>query len=85
MSLNHVGIPGIGGSLGECQICGENFLTEILTGTKVATFGISMAPNQTLYAHQKCLPLLKEGMPPEELPEKSPIRHAMLKLKAAQP
>jgi hypothetical protein len=74
--MKHIGIPGGGGALGECQICGNDFLLEIMMGQKVATFHLEECGDQTLYAHKRCLPLLKSGMKPEELPDKSPIRKA---------
>jgi hypothetical protein len=53
-TIKHYGIPGIGGSLGKCAICGENFLTEILLGKSVKSFQVSSI-EQKLYAHNKCM------------------------------
>jgi len=47
-------MPGPGGSLGTCAICGNTFMKEILLGKKVKSFfqdGIAGA----LYAHDQCL------------------------------
>ena len=72
-----VGMPGVGGSLGSCALCGEDFLYEILTNTNVETFEIESCHN-TLVAHKKCL---KEhnGKGLSDLPERSPLRIAFEK------
>jgi hypothetical protein len=69
------GLPGINGSLGVCAVCGENFLRDILTNAKIKTFELD-GVNGTLCAHEKCFPLLKDGMDVLTLPEESPIRQA---------
>ena len=56
--MDHYGIPGVGGSLGKCAICGEDFLKEIIFGKTVQGFtcqGIS----QTMYCHKKCKKLVE--------------------------
>jgi hypothetical protein len=74
--MSHFGIPGPGGSLGECAICGKDFLLEILTGAKVKTFQVSDV-TQTLYAHAKCIEPFKDGpLDCELLPATSPLRQA---------
>lgn len=45
------GMPGIGGSLGQCGLCGELFLKEILLGEKVIPFDIG--DDNQFYAHKK--------------------------------
>lgn len=75
--MNHIGIPGIGGSLGQCQVCGKNFMMEILMGRKVTSLEMSNFPDQVLYVHTVCRSLLKDGMDPESLPE-GPIRTALM-------
>lgn len=70
---NHFGMPGPGGSLGECAICGKPFLAEILLGKGVKSFtqdGI----RQTLYAHDKCLTQAEAITRWEDLPD-GPLRH----------
>lgn len=81
--MDHIGIPGIGGSLGQCQICGGDFIMDILFGNKVAAFELDAFKNQVLYCHVKCRSLIKTGMDFNDLPIKSPIRIAFTK--AAQP
>lgn len=76
--MNHFGIPGIGGSLGQCQVCGQNFMVEIIMGTKVASFTMDNFPEQMLYAHHKCIALIKAGMDVQSLPD-GPIKSALLK------
>ena len=58
-----VSIPGVGGSLGECILCGDTFLKEIMFNQTVPTIqidGFSMA----LPIHrEKCLPTLQANGP----------------------
>lgn len=72
------GMPGPGGSLGECAICGESFLLEIITGGKVKTIQID-GVDQILHLHEKCVPLIKDGMDWHDLPDASPLKQAFLK------
>ncbi len=53
------GMPGPGGSLGECAVCGETFMTEILLGKGVQSFSVKGIP-QRLYAHDACIDKLKK-------------------------
>lgn len=75
MSKPPFGMPGIGGSLGKCAICGNPFLTEILLGKKVEGFELEGFEN-TFYCHKECRKILKEGMDVLTLPAASPIRQA---------
>ena len=57
--MGHHGIPGPGGSLGECAVCGESFIKEILLDESIAPFNLSYV-NDTLYAHNPdCVAILK--------------------------
>lgn len=56
---NHFGIPGVGGSLGLCAICGDTFLEVILLGTTCQSFHVP-GIDKTLYGHHKCLELLED-------------------------
>jgi hypothetical protein len=69
-----VSIPGVGGSLGECILCGETFLQEILLNQTVPTVRIE-GFNRDLPIHkEKCLPLLeKNGTDWHTLPD-GPLR-----------
>lgn len=72
--MSHFGVPGIGGSLGMCALCGENFMLEILLGKNVHTFTLP-GVTQTLYGHDKCMKEY-EGKEATDLPAASPIRQA---------
>lgn len=79
--MHPFGMPGPGGSLGQCALCGDPFLTEILLGKKVKSFTAG-GSNQTLYGHDKCLEDFA-GKEFTDLPEKSPLRKAYERAKAA--
>lgn len=70
--MNAYGMPGPGGSLGECALCGEPFLKEILFGETVKSFKMG-GVKQELFGHEKCLKAF-EGKTCLDLPEKSIIR-----------
>lgn len=73
---DHFGIPGVGGSLGQCALCGENFLAEILLGKSVKAIEVS-GVTQTLYGHDKCIKkYVGEKFDVTELPDASPLRLA---------
>lgn len=78
------GMPGIGGSLGQCAICGQNFMAEILLRQSVPTFELD-GVNIQLFAHKKCLTDLEkhtgEELTPDLFPEGSPLRALLLKNK----
>jgi hypothetical protein len=71
------GMPGIGGSLGCCALCGDSFLLQIITGEKIVPLEIEGVNNQ-LYAHKKCATKY-QGKPWDELPTSSPLRKAVEK------
>lgn len=50
-------IPGIGGSLGECVVCGDNFLPEILLGQSIKMMS-SESIEADLPVHFKCFDLV---------------------------
>lgn len=52
------GMPGPGGSLGKCAVCGDAFMTEILMGDSVESFSVK-GIRETLFAHDKCIVKLK--------------------------
>jgi ferredoxin len=76
MSTNF-GMPGPGGSLGQCALCGKPFLKEILTGQTVKSFRIDSC-DQTLYGHSDCIANCPKDI--LNLPEASPIRQAFERL-----
>ncbi len=70
------GMPGPGGSLGTCALCGNVFLAEILFGKTVQSFTVDGC-NQTLYGHKDCLTKYAgKKFDVLELPESSPLRQA---------
>lgn len=71
------GMPGPGGSLGWCAICGKPFLLEILMNKTVKSFEVDGCDN-TLFAHAACLKSLpKDGnFDVLTLPPESPLRQA---------
>ena len=73
------GMPGIGGSLGMCALCGESFLLQILTGEKIRPFQVDGVTNE-LFAHKPCLKKF-HGKLFDQLPPASPLRIAIEKAK----
>lgn len=69
------GLPGIGGSLGQCAVCGKPFLAELLLGEGTFPFDVTGC-SQTLHAHKDCVPVLKVCKNFTDLPEASPLRQA---------
>ena len=53
-----ISIPGIGGNLGECVICGDTFLSEILLGELVQMIEI-VGLSRQVPVHTKCVPTLQ--------------------------
>lgn len=73
--MDHYGMPGPGGSLGKCALCGEPFLSEILLGASVKSFR-QAGSSTTFYGHDKCLEGAKKCKTLLDLPEASPLRQA---------
>lgn len=70
--MNPFGMPGIGGSLGKCALCGQGFITEILLGKSVPSFRMPGVEN-TLFGHEQCVADF-DGKECTDLPAESPIR-----------
>jgi hypothetical protein len=70
------GMPGIGGGLGQCAVCGHDFTKELLMGKNVHTFSMS-AFDSEMCAHEKCMDSLAHARDNgwETLPD-GPIRKA---------
>lgn len=68
-----IGMPGIGGSLGECQVCGESFAANVILGQSVMTGRVS-GMDCDVAVHAECATLLS-GRPWTDLPD-GPIRRA---------
>ena len=72
-------MPGPGGSIGMCALCGDTFLAEILMGKKVQTVEI-VGMDKDVCLHDKCLKVLqKNGSDWHTLPE-GPLRRAYAKV-----
>lgn len=69
-------MPGIGGSLGECALCGQSFAMEVILHKAVPSFKVKGC-NQTFVAHEMCIKAF-EGKTVLELPEKSVLRRAYI-------
>lgn len=68
------GMPGPGGSLGECALCGKPFLTEIILGRSVKSFTVTGSA-QNLFGHDDCLERF-QGKDFADLPSESALRRA---------
>lgn len=85
--MTHVmGMPGIGGSLGECALCGGNFVKEIMLNQTVQTFRVP-GVREMLCGHDSCIE--KATATPTfdimALPEASPLRKALIAANTTPP
>lgn len=53
MATIRYSIPGIGGSLGSCVVCGDAFVSEILLGSKIDSLRVG-GIDADMPAHTKC-------------------------------
>lgn len=53
MATIRYGIPGVGGSLGSCAVCGDTFLYEILMGQRIDSLNLA-GIDKDLPVHKKC-------------------------------
>jgi len=60
--MEHWGMPGIGGNLGKCAVCGDTFLTEILFGETVSQVVVEGISQQLSIHTARCKPKLQEVM-----------------------
>lgn len=71
-------MPGIGGSLGMCAVCGDTFMAEIILGRNVRTIEVA-GFDKDMCVHDKCLTVLENnGSDWHTLPE-GPLRRAYAK------
>lgn len=76
-------MPGPGGSLGMCALCGETFMAEILLGKRVQTVEI-VGFDKDVCLHEKCLKVLEQnGADWRTLPD-GPLRRAYEKAAARE-
>ena len=50
-------MPGPGGNLGKCAVCGDTFLSEILFGEQVKVMGLE-GLDKDFCLHLKCVPMI---------------------------
>ena len=75
MSRSVANMPGVGGSLGMCAVCGDGFIKEILLGEQVQMIEI-VGMDKDVCVHDKCLTVLQNNGPNwRNLPE-GPLRRA---------
>lgn len=82
-----LGMPGPGGSLGECTICGESFIVEMLMSESASEFSLVdnegnhiLIGSPRLFCHKKCKETLASvGTEWRKLPEKGIIYKAFYK------
>lgn len=68
-------MPGIGGSLGMCALCGGSFVAEVLLGREVQVIGVK-GFDMDMCVHDKCADVLKQnGSDWRTLPD-GPLRQA---------
>lgn len=71
-------MPGPGGSLGMCALCGDTFMAEILLGKKVQQVEI-VGMDKDVCLHDKCMKVLENNGPDwHNLPD-GPLRKAYAK------
>ena len=68
-------MPGPGGSLGMCALCGDTFMAEILLGRRVQTVEIE-GFDKDVCLHLKCLKVLEQNGPDWRTLPDGPLRRA---------
>lgn len=74
-------MPGPGGSLGLCALCGDTFLMEILLRTNVQMVEI-VGMDKNVCLHQKCMKVLEKNGPDWRTLPEGPLRRAYEKVNA---
>jgi hypothetical protein len=69
-----ISIPGIGGSLGECVLCGETFLKEIMLDQTVPTVRVEGFDVDLPIHREKCLSALEKNGPDWRTLPDGPLR-----------
>jgi hypothetical protein len=57
--MKHYGMPGPGGSLGQCAVCGKSFAVETICGKSVQSFTVK-GIDGVLFTHDACMETLKQ-------------------------
>ena len=70
--MSHWGMPGPGGSMGRCAVCGKDFLVGVLMDLSGYPSGIQQFSvgciEETLYAHApKCIDALRDSLADGEI------------------
>lgn len=68
-------MPGVGGSLGKCAVCGDTFLYEIMFAKSVQTVHVD-GISKSLPVHDECLKVLEENGPDWKTLPQGPLREA---------
>lgn len=68
-------MPGPGGSLGMCAVCGDGFMLEILMWKRVQTIEI-VGMDKDVCVHDKCLAVLQRNGPDWRTLPDGPLRKA---------
>lgn len=83
MSRGIANMPGPGGSLGMCALCGNSFMAEILLGTTAQIVSIE-GMDQDVCLHQTCAKVLKKNGPDWHTLPDGPLRRAYEEAATAQ-
>ena len=68
-------MPGPGGSLGLCALCGDTFMLEILLGKRVQIIEVE-GMDKDVCVHDKCLTVLRRNGPDWRTLPEGPLRRA---------
>lgn len=74
--MSTLGMPGIGGSLGQCCVCGESFAFECITGKNVRIISVTGIDADLCVHDPKCLDILKANGPDWKTLPEGPLRRA---------
>ena len=75
MSRSIANMPGPGGSLGMCALCGDTFMLEILMGKMVHTVSVD-GFDKDVCLHDKCIKVLESNGPDWQTLPEGPLRRA---------
>ena len=77
-------MPGPGGSLGLCTLCGDTFLKEIVLGQEVQIVDVK-GMDKDVCVHDKCLKVIEANGPDWRTLPEGPLRKAYAKAAAPRP
>ena len=68
-----------GGGLGECCLCGETFLKDLILGKNIRSVNVDGFTGSQMYAHIDCIDkYVKDGVTFLDLPDKSILKRLVL-------